>query len=116
MAGVPLSNATRLRIEMLFDNDDQQVATDLLINECGSDLPFCHDNGPFECERVRFAALKLSDGRIERLRNAIQLAKTDWRDLLMGAGFGNDVSAHKRWMPIAPRRMTQFPGTNEEKP
>ena len=99
MARVPLSNATRLRVETLFDKDDQQIATELLVSECGSNLPFCHDSGPGECERVRFAAIKLSGGRIEQLREAIELAKTDWRDLLMSAGFGNDVSAHKRWLP-----------------
>ena len=33
------------------------------------------------------------------LQKAIELAKTDWRDLLMSAGFGEDIHAHERWFP-----------------
>jgi hypothetical protein len=47
-------------------------------------------------ERVRFAVLKLSGGDLEKLRKAIKLAQTDWRDLLMAAGFGHDVNVYKR--------------------
>jgi hypothetical protein len=50
---------------------------------------------------VRFAALKLSAGGMDRLRKAIELAKTDWRDLLVAAEFANDVNAHKRWSPLS---------------
>ena len=45
-------------------------------------------------ERLRYAALKLSGGRLDALREAVELARIDWRDLLMGAGFGYDVHAH----------------------
>ena len=99
MAGVALSEATRTRLEMLFEGDDVRAAADLLVNECGNNLPFCENSGPVECERTRFAALKLSGGRIDLLREAVELAKTDWRDLLMAAGFGRDPHAHQDWMP-----------------
>jgi len=33
------------------------------------------------------------------LLEAIELAKADWRDLLMAAGFGEDVRAHEFWIP-----------------
>ena len=46
-----------------------------------------------------FAALKLSGGDLGELRSAIRLAKADWRDLLVAAGFAEDVGAHKRWLP-----------------
>jgi hypothetical protein len=54
-------------------------------------------------ERIRFAALKLSEGSIARLKQAVLLANTDWRDLLVFAGFGGDPSAHKSWIPERPR-------------
>ena len=101
MPGVPLSPETRRRVEMLFDGDELHIACELLINECGSNLPFSENDGPVECERCRFAALKLSEGRIDLLRQAIRLAQTDWRDLLMAAGFGYDITAHLRWLPDA---------------
>jgi hypothetical protein len=50
-------------------------------------------------ERIRFAALKLSEGDMGRLRAAIDLAKLDWRDLLMNAGFGWSVHVHEKWFP-----------------
>ncbi len=98
MADVPLSHETKRRLELLFNGPDAGVAADLLMNECGSNLPFCENAGPLELERLRFAALKLSDGHLDRLLEAIELAKQDWRDLLMAAGFGKDVKAHERWL------------------
>ncbi|HZN02038.1 MAG TPA: hypothetical protein VFD06_00475 [Candidatus Polarisedimenticolia bacterium] len=99
MAGVPLSAATRERLERLFHGEDARVAAELLVNECGGNLPFAANVDPVGCERTRFAALKLSKGRLDLLRQAIELAKVDWRDLLMAAGFGHDVNAHKGWVP-----------------
>jgi hypothetical protein len=54
-------------------------------------------------ERIRFAALKLSAGNLEALRSAVGLANRDWRDLLMAAGFGRDVDAHRSWHPGEPK-------------
>lgn len=69
------------------------------IDECGRNLPFCQDYHPEDLDRFRIAALRLSEGSLDRLREAIELAKIDWRDLLMAAGFGHDTSAHLSWMP-----------------
>jgi hypothetical protein len=53
----------------------------------------------FQLERFRFSALKLSGGKLDKLRQAVELAQQDWRDLLMAAGFGDDVTEHERWLP-----------------
>lgn len=98
MATVLLSHETKRRLNLLFHGKVAVVAADLLLNQCGSNLTFCENHGPVELERVRFAALKLSDGRLDRLLEAIELAQADWRDLLMAAGFGEDVKAHERWL------------------
>lgn len=95
----PLSPKTRDLLNAAFAGPDRAEAERLLVAECGNNLPFCHDSNPYDLERIRFAAMKLSKGDLNRLRNAIDLAKTDWRDLLMGAGFGHDATAHKRWWP-----------------
>ena len=103
MTNVALSDPTRMRLEILFpDEDDQRRATDILVHECGSNLPSCGNATPASLERLRFAALKLSRGDLQRLRDATELAKVDWRDLLMAADFGGDVHAHERWMPQRP--------------
>ena len=102
MAGVPLSDETKRRVDVLFSGDDSELVSDFLVNECGSNLPFCEGHNPTQMERLRFAALKVSEGRLDLLQQAVVLAKQDWRDLLMAAGFGHDVEAHKQWMPWKP--------------
>ena len=102
MPGVPLSDETQRRVEALFHGDDARIAADLLVNECGSNLPFLENVDPVGFERLRYAALKLSGGRLDALRDAAELAKADWRDLLMAAGFGIDLHAHQRWVPERP--------------
>lgn len=95
----PLSPGTRQRLELLFAPNDRPTAENLLVNECGNNLPFLEKLNPFELERFRFAALKESEGQLDLLQQAVDLAKRDWRDLLMSAGFGEDVKEHERWWP-----------------
>lgn len=97
--GPPLSDATRQRLNALFTGEDAAIAEKLLIEQCGNNLPLLEKLNAAELERFRYAALKLSEGDIDSLRHAIDLAKSDWRDLLIAAGFGEDVSAHQRWFP-----------------
>ena len=53
--------------------------------------------GDDESDRCRRAILKLSDGEIDGLQWAFQLYRTDYRDLLMAAGFNFDCNEHNRW-------------------
>jgi hypothetical protein len=34
-----------------------------------------------------------------RFKQAIALAKVDWRDLLVADSFANDTHAHEAWLP-----------------
>ena len=99
MSGTGLSEQTELRLTRLFPPDQRDEVRRLLRDECGNNLPFCQDSDAVGLERVRFGVLKLSDGDLNKLRKAVQLAKQDWRDLLVASGFAHDVSAHKTWMP-----------------
>jgi hypothetical protein len=99
MVGIPLSEETQRRVELLFDGEDAALAAEILVLECGSNLPFCAKKGPVELERFRFAALKMSGGDLDRLLQAVEVAKQDWRDLLVAAGFANDPQAHQAWLP-----------------
>lgn len=98
-----LTPRTREYIALMFPAA-QVEAADLLLHECGSNLPFLADADALALERYRFAALRLSGGRLDKLKSAIELAKTDWRDLLMAADFGNDAEAHLKWTPMPPPR------------
>lgn len=94
---VKLSETTAIIVEKLFPPEQRDEVRRLLEEECGNNLPFCENSDAHALERIRSAVLKISEGDISQLRQAIKLAKLDWRDVLMGAGFGRSVTAHKEW-------------------
>ncbi len=95
---VPLSPATRQRVDRLFRHQDRATAAAMLADRCGNNLPLLEALDELQLERVRFAALRLSEGNLDELARAIELAKSDWRDLLMAAGFGDHPRAHQSWL------------------
>jgi hypothetical protein len=94
-----LSARTKQHMEALFPPELQQQASSLLIEQCGNNLPLLEALDPIALERYRFAALKLSEGKLDKLQQAVTLAQTDWRDLLVAAGFAHETKAHKDWLP-----------------
>jgi hypothetical protein len=96
---VPLSPEIEKRIELLFEPEDREEVRCLLVKECGENIPMWKSAG---LERLRLAVLKLSEGKVDRVRQWVNEAKIDFRDVLMAAGFG-DGESHKAWMPLSPR-------------
>lgn len=96
---IDLSIETWRRLSVMFAPEHRSAAAQLLKNECAENLPLGNGTGPVNMERIRFAVLKLSDGDLERLRDWVEHAKSDSRDVLKAAGFGGDVTAHMRWRP-----------------
>src|SRR3990172_703760 len=94
-----LTDGTRRRLNRLFKERDRAEAARLLSEDCDADSMYLSTASESEVERCHFAALKLSHGNVESLVDAIMLAHTDFRDLLMAAGFGEDVHAHLNWLP-----------------
>jgi hypothetical protein len=92
-----LSEATWEKVREMFPSGQDSEVAKLLQTECGNNLPFLEKETPYGLERVRFAALKLSEGSMEKLGAAVKLANADWRDLLVAAGFADSVDAHKHW-------------------
>jgi len=95
---IPLSPETKRRLEVIFRPEEQDEAAALLVDECGNNLPLLEGFNAVQLERFRFAALKLSEGDLGRLYEAVDLAQSDWRDLLVAAGFADDVKAHQKWL------------------
>lgn len=85
----PLTAETEARIVLLFAPEDRAAVQRILLEECGNNLPFLGKADSIAMDRVRLAVLKLSGGDREKLRAVIQLAKTDWRDVLVAAGAAN---------------------------
>jgi len=99
MQHIPLSPGTQRRVDALFVGAAKQVAADLLVTQCGANLPLWLPIDPIGLERIRFAALKLSNGNLTELSRAVDIAQIDWRDVLVAAGFGHDPRAHEYWFP-----------------
>ncbi|NNE24098.1 MAG: hypothetical protein HKN11_15955 [Rhizobiales bacterium] len=87
------------RIVQLFPQGEHAEVRRLLCEDCGASLPGLSGSSPRSHERIQCAALKLSQGRLDKLYDAIALAQTDWRDLLVAAGFAGHPDAHKDWDP-----------------
>ena len=98
-----LSDSTWEKVRALFPLAQHQAVADILLSECGNNLPYLENVDKEGLERYRFAALKMSNGSLTRLREAIELAKSDWRDLLVAAGFAASADAHKRWRVSKPK-------------
>jgi hypothetical protein len=90
-----ISQQTEERIALLFPHEWQRA----LVRAALSEQPFVNSASEAASERLQFAALKLSEGNLDKLNRAVALAKIDWRDLLMAAGFGEDIKAHLAWLP-----------------
>ena len=93
---VPLSDQTEARLVRAFGGADLAEARRLLESDCAEGVPGWEGAG---LDRIRAAALRLSGGDLGLLLEAIVLAQTDFRDLLVAAGFANDVHAHESWWP-----------------
>ncbi len=96
---VTLTADTLARLNCLFNEDDRAEAVKLLSEDCTAKSMYLGSCNDAEVERCHFAALKLSNGSLEALIQAVALAQTDYRDLLMAANFGEDIHAHLNWMP-----------------
>lgn len=94
---IELTRKTEQLINILFDEVDREAASILLKFKCAENIAFYDNNNPIGMERIRFAAIKLSQGILANLYFAIDLAQKDWRDLLMFSDCADDLSAHEIW-------------------
>lgn len=94
-----MTSLVEQRIDAIFDVTLRDSAIELLRENCGMGLPLMHTAVPGDYDRIRLAVIKLSGGTIEGLERSIGEARIDWRDVLLGAGFGYDLEAHLHWNP-----------------
>ena len=79
-----LNEAVSEQIKRDFPVEHQQQVRDWLIAECGRNLPFCERAGEDQLTRIRLAVLRLSNGNVEKFLYWLEVAKKDWRDVLIG--------------------------------
>ena len=71
-------------IEHDFPVDQQATAIQWVASECNRSLPLCENASDSEIRRIQAAVVNLSKGDISKLRYWIDVAKKDWRDVLIG--------------------------------
>ena len=93
---VPVSDEIEARLLRAYRGDELDEARRLLEMDCAHNIPGWEMAG---LDRIRTAVIKLSGGSIAKLIDGIVLAQTDFRDALVGAGFGDDIHRHETWWP-----------------
>jgi len=91
----PLTPLVLNVIQRDFPAADADLIGAILLDGCGDDLPMIH--GPPDIERIRLAVLKLAEGDVQVIPDHLGMARVDWRNVLMVAGFANDAGAHLVW-------------------
>lgn len=91
-----LSPDTVCLIDALYP-DNRHYVYELLEDNLSPEQIGCNEWSPEQMERIYFSVIKLGQKSIAKLEQAKNLAITDWRDLVMLAGFGEDVDAHRTW-------------------
>ena len=92
------------RLDQLFAPGERAEADTLLECECGAGQLFIDAQDEETILRVRCAVLKLSAGSLPALREAIRVAREDWRGSLVAAGFGHRVLAYRDWLELGGKR------------
>lgn len=89
----PLTERTKRLISQLVDSALQARLLELFENDGALYGPATDE----VLERVRFAVIKLAIEGEPMLDLAMQLSRSDARDLLVNAEFADDLHAHERW-------------------
>lgn len=96
-----LSPEIQKRVDTMYPAEKSEEVSRLLAEECGRNIfgSQIDESGLAAFERLCFAALKVSNGDVDLLKKAIDVAKEDYRDLIGAAGFAWSTTAHKNWLP-----------------
>jgi len=76
-----LSPDTELVVNALFGPQDRDEAIRLLADECGNNLPNEQNSDEYQLEELRLQVLRISKGNLKALRDSIDIAKQDFREL-----------------------------------
>jgi hypothetical protein len=82
---VALTELVIAKINQTFEPQDRRAAMDLLVNECGRNLPLKADATSRSLDQIRLAIIKLANGNLDELRQHVQTAKSDWREVIVAA-------------------------------
>jgi hypothetical protein len=93
------------KVRETFPSGQDSEVVKILQTKCGNDLASWKEK-PLTDWCAFVLLLTLSQASMEKLRAAVKLAKADWRDLPVAAGFADSVDVHKALEP----RLALAPG------
>ena len=95
---VPLTRRTAALVQRVAGSADAERLGRRLLEEIPGSMD-TGSSGPARdlLERIRISALRLLHEGDQREDQVFDLARADWRDLLMAAGHGEDVTAYEEW-------------------
>jgi hypothetical protein len=101
IGSIPLSAETEKRLEAVFRGANRKKAAQSLryLGKRIAGWEMWAPKTPQGLESIRFAVLKLSNGKLGDLEYWIHRAYRDWREVLGPAGFLRHPGAHKDWFP-----------------
>ena len=94
-----LSFETEKRVRILFDPSEFDAVEDLLMSRCGNNLYYEKNYDSKDLERIRFSVLKVSGGDFSKLKEAVDLANLDVRDVMSLADFSSEAYSYRDWNP-----------------
>ena len=92
----PLTDRTQQLIDLIGDSAIQDEIKGLF----GNDGALYGPPTAEVLERVRFSVIKLAMQGPEVYQMAAELFRVDTRDLLVSAGFADDLTAHEEWCDL----------------
>jgi hypothetical protein len=92
-----LTTDTKRVAEALFSSEDAERMKERLRTETADKSAFHAFNTAESRERIWLAIIKMCKETLDPWDEWFDLAKSDWRDLLMAADFGRDTKAHVKW-------------------
>lgn len=68
-----LTDITQKLVDIIYSKSQKTIVINILINECGNNLPLCKDWTSKQLERIRFAVIKLSEGTLDKFQYQLNL-------------------------------------------
>jgi hypothetical protein len=78
---VELSPETEAIVNALFKLQERDEVVRLLVEECGNNISYAQAWDEYEFEDLRLCVLAVSKGNMKALRSAIEVVKSDFREL-----------------------------------
>jgi len=92
-----ITQSTRELVDVLFSEDMRDSVISRLENYCRWLHSYTNWETADDYERLCFAILKVGKGSEAKLDRSFQLARADYRDLLVAARFANSTTVHNDW-------------------